>query len=48
MLVRINYSDDDFVRVGLGGVGYSRRLYKKTGPDCKFIRGRFQIGIFKK
>jgi hypothetical protein len=24
---------------GLGGMGYSRRPYKKTIPYCKFVRG---------
>jgi hypothetical protein len=29
-------------------MGYSCRLYRKTISNCKFIRGRFQIGIFLK
>ncbi len=27
---------------------HSHRLYEKTIPNCKFIRSRFQIGIFEK
>ncbi len=34
-----NSNDDDFIRVGLGGMGYSCRLYKKTIPNCGFIGG---------
>jgi hypothetical protein len=41
-------SDDDFIEAGLDGMVYSRRLYKKTIPNCKFIRGQFQIEFFKK
>jgi hypothetical protein len=43
------YSDDnDFIRAGLGGMGYNHsRLYKKTIPSCKFIRGQFQTKFFK-
>ncbi len=33
-----NYSDNDFVAPGLGGMGYSRRLYKKTILNYKFIK----------
>jgi hypothetical protein len=29
MEVYINSSDDDFIGVDLGGMGYSRRLYKE-------------------
>jgi len=29
------FSDDDFIRDGLGGMGYSCKLYKKTIPNCK-------------
>jgi hypothetical protein len=39
-------SDNDFIRDGLGGMGYSRKSYKKTIPNCKFIKGQFQIGSF--
>jgi len=36
----VNYfSDDDFIGVGLGGMGYSCRLYKKIISNCKFIKG---------
>jgi hypothetical protein len=42
----VNYfSDDDFIGVGLGGMGYSCRLYKKIISNCKFIKGWFQTGI---
>jgi len=35
----VNYfSDDDFIGVGLGGMGYSYRSYKKMISNCKFIR----------
>ncbi len=34
-----NSNDNDFIRANLGGM-----CYKKTIPNCKFIRGRFQIG----
>jgi hypothetical protein len=44
----IYFDDNDFIRAGLGGMGYCRRLYKKTIPSCKFIRGQFQTRIFKK
>jgi len=45
----VNYfNHDDFIWVGLGGMGYSCRLYKKTISNCKFIRSWFQTGIFKK
>jgi hypothetical protein len=30
MEVYINSSDDDFIGVGLGGMGYNCRSYKKT------------------
>jgi len=46
--IQQNSSDDNFFRDGLGGMGYSHRSYKKTIPNYRFIRGRFQIGIFKK
>jgi len=45
----VNYfTDHDFIGVGLGGMGYSCRLYKKIISNCKFIRGWLQTGIFKK
>jgi hypothetical protein len=35
----INYfSDDDFIGVGLGGMGYNCRLSEKTISNCKFIK----------
>ncbi len=34
-----NSNDNDFIGLGLGGMGYNRRSYKKTIPKCKFIRG---------
>ncbi len=48
MSVKINYNDNDFIIDGLGGTGYSHRVYKKIVPSYKFIRGQFQIGIIKK
>ncbi len=45
---RKNSNDNDFIGVGLGGMGYSRRSYKKTIPNYKFIRGQFQIKYFNK
>ncbi len=44
----INSNDDDFIEASLGGMGYNCRLYKKTIPNYKFIRGQFQIIIKKK
>ncbi len=44
----LNFSDDDFIGAGLGGMGYSHRSYEKTIPDCKFLRGRFQTGSLRK
>jgi hypothetical protein len=41
-------NDDDFIKVGLGGMGYNHRSYQKTIPNCKFIRGQFQTRILKK
>lgn len=41
-----NSSDDDFIKAGLGGMGYSHNSYKKIIPNYKFITSRFQIGIF--
>jgi hypothetical protein len=41
-------SENDFIGVGLGGMGHSSSSYKKTIPNCKFIRGRFQTRIYKK
>ncbi len=41
-------SDNDFIGVGLGGMGYNRMPYKKTIPNYKLIKSRFQTGIFKK
>jgi len=38
---------DDFIGLGLGGMGYSRMSYKKIIPNCKFIRNQFQTRIFK-
>jgi hypothetical protein len=36
----LNFSDNDFIGAGLSGMGYSHhRSYKKTIPNCKFIRG---------
>jgi hypothetical protein len=29
-------------------MGYSRRSYKMTIPNYKFIKGQFQIGSFNK
>jgi hypothetical protein len=40
-----NSSDDEFIRVGLGGMGYSCKLYKKIIPNFKFIKSWFQIRI---
>jgi hypothetical protein len=42
-----NSNDNDFIIVGLGGMGYSHRSYKKTIPNYKFIKSRFQTRIFK-
>jgi hypothetical protein len=42
----INYNDNNFIRVSLGGMGYSRRSYKKTIPNYKFIKSQFQTKIF--
>jgi len=39
--------NDDFIGPGLGGMGYNHRSDKKIVSNCKFIRDRFQIGIFK-
>ncbi len=47
-IFNINFSDNDFIRAGLGGMGYSRRLYKKTIPNYKFSKGLFQTRIKKK
>jgi hypothetical protein len=41
-----NSSDNDFIGVDLGGMGHSCRSYKKTIPNFKFIRGRFQTEIY--
>ncbi len=36
----VNYfTNNDFIGVGLGGMGYSCRSYKKTILNCKFIKG---------
>jgi hypothetical protein len=43
-----NSSDADFIGVGLGGMGYNDRLYKKTIPNYKFIRGSFQTKFLLK
>ncbi len=43
----LNSNDDDFIGVGLGGMGYSHRSYKKIILNCKFITSRFQTKIFK-
>jgi len=49
MLVIYPYSnDDDFIGDGLGGMGCSCKLYKKTIPNCKFLRGWFQTNFFLK
>jgi hypothetical protein len=45
---KVYFNDDDFIRVGLDEMGYSHKVVKKTIPNCKFIKGRFQIGIFLK
>jgi hypothetical protein len=38
MLVIYPYSTHyDFIRDGLGGMGYSRRLYKKTIPNSNLL-----------
>ncbi len=42
-----NFSDNDFIWTGLGGMGYNQRLYKKIISNCKFIRSRFQTIFFK-
>jgi hypothetical protein len=34
-----NSNDNDFIGLGLGGMGYNGRSYRKTIPKCKFIRG---------
>jgi len=44
----VKSNDNDFIEVGLGGMGYSCRSYKKTIPNYKFIRGQFQTLNFKK
>jgi hypothetical protein len=36
------FNDNDFIKAGLGGMGYSCTSYKKTISNCKFIRGQFQ------
>ncbi len=41
------WGEDDFIGLGLGGMGYSYRSYKNIISNCKFIRDRFQIGILK-
>jgi len=46
--VWFNYSDDDFIEAGLNGMGYNHKSYKKIIPNCKFIKGWFQTGIFFK
>jgi hypothetical protein len=48
MYLMFNSSDNDFIEASLGGMGYSCRLYKKSIPNCKFIRGRFQNHNFLK
>ncbi len=47
-IFNINLNDDDFIGADLGGMGYSHRLLKKTIPNCKFIKGLFQINFKKK
>jgi hypothetical protein len=42
-----NFSDDDFIGVGLARMGYSCRLYKKTIPNCKFIKVDFKLEFLK-
>jgi hypothetical protein len=48
VLCKINSNDDDFIKANLGEMGYSRRSYKMTIPNYKFIKGQFQIGSFNK
>ncbi len=36
---QFNSSDNDFIEVGLSGMGYGRRSYKKTIPNYPFIKG---------
>ncbi len=48
MLCMINSSDNDFIEVGLGEMGYNCRLYKKKIPKYKFIRGQYQIKNFNR
>jgi hypothetical protein len=43
-----NSSDDDFIGPSLGEITYSLRSYKKTIPNCEFIKGRFQTNLFLK
>jgi hypothetical protein len=40
--------DDDFIGASLSGMGYSRRSYKNTIPNYKFIWGWFQTNLFLK
>ncbi len=44
----LNSNDNEIIKVDLDGMGYSHRLYKKTIPNNKFIKGQFQSGIFFK
>jgi hypothetical protein len=46
MSISLNSNDDDFIKVGLGGMGYSCMLYKKTIPNDKLITYPFQTGFF--
>jgi hypothetical protein len=36
------------ISLELSGMGYSRRSYKKTIPNSKFVKGWFQTEIFRK
>jgi hypothetical protein len=40
-----NSNDDDFIEAGLGGMGYSCRLYKKTIPNLLEVDSKL---FFKK
>jgi hypothetical protein len=39
-------SDDEFIGASIGGMGYSRKSYKKTILNYKFIIGQFQTRSF--
>jgi len=44
-MINSNSNDNDFIETSLGGMRYSFRSYKKTIPNYKFIRDRFQAGM---